>query len=252
MKIKLLIILIIASLFFSRTDSSAQNIVASHNKYIVDSLVCTIDSTARLYMIQSGNTVSLDGKSSFWNFWYMNNPKPPNTLISYYFHTTFDSAFHDSTSSFLSHSQYGWAYISKPWFDSDSAMVLAERQGGANFRINNPHNVIAASLLEPLHPDYLMPHWRIWYISTDNPDSILVFNFDATDNRFTDVRKFDQIYPVDFVLNQNYPNPFNPKTAITFSLAHSARVNLSVFNILGRQICSLLSQRFSAGLFKSE
>jgi hypothetical protein len=47
--------------------------------------------------------------------------------------------------------------------------------------------------------------------------------------------------PSGFALHQNYPNPFNPVTSIGFELEHDARVNLSVFNVMGQSVASLVS-----------
>lgn len=49
--------------------------------------------------------------------------------------------------------------------------------------------------------------------------------------------------PEEFSLSQNYPNPFNPTTNIEFSLSKSAPVNLTVFDITGRQVRSLVSNK---------
>jgi len=53
--------------------------------------------------------------------------------------------------------------------------------------------------------------------------------------------------PTDFVLNQNYPNPFNPTTTISFSIPSSAFTSLKVYDILGNEIATLLSEEKSAG-----
>jgi hypothetical protein len=53
----------------------------------------------------------------------------------------------------------------------------------------------------------------------------------------------------EFSLNQNYPNPFNPSTKISFSLAQSSNVKLSVFNMLGEKIVELLNEVKSAGTY---
>ena len=51
----------------------------------------------------------------------------------------------------------------------------------------------------------------------------------------------------DFRLNQNYPNPFNPETTISFSLPASERVDLRVYDMLGREVVSLANGVFPAG-----
>ncbi len=46
--------------------------------------------------------------------------------------------------------------------------------------------------------------------------------------------------PKSFSLEQNYPNPFNPSTRLTFTLATSERVTLSVYDVLGRKVATLI------------
>ncbi len=53
--------------------------------------------------------------------------------------------------------------------------------------------------------------------------------------------------PNDFVLSQNYPNPFNPTTTINFSLPNSEFVTLKVYDVLGREITSLVNEELNAG-----
>jgi hypothetical protein len=53
--------------------------------------------------------------------------------------------------------------------------------------------------------------------------------------------------PNSFTLNQNYPNPFNPSTKITFSLKNSGLTNLSVYNILGEKVVTLINSNLAAG-----
>lgn len=56
----------------------------------------------------------------------------------------------------------------------------------------------------------------------------------------------------DFKLNQNYPNPFNPETKIGFSIPKSNYVDLRVYDILGREVKTLLSRQLNAGEYEIE
>ncbi|MFH2036028.1 MAG: T9SS type A sorting domain-containing protein, partial [Candidatus Zixiibacteriota bacterium] len=60
----------------------------------------------------------------------------------------------------------------------------------------------------------------------------------------------DNVLPSDFKLYQNYPNPFNPATIIKYSLTHKERVQLNIYNILGRKVKTLVDRIESAGQYE--
>ena len=62
----------------------------------------------------------------------------------------------------------------------------------------------------------------------------------------TSVNEIDLV-PVDYTLSQNYPNPFNPETKINYSLAKPGEVTIKVFDILGREVATVLREYKSAG-----
>lgn len=53
-----------------------------------------------------------------------------------------------------------------------------------------------------------------------------------------------------FELNQNYPNPFNPSTSIKFSVAERSNVTLKVFDMLGREVATLVNSAKEAGSYE--
>jgi hypothetical protein len=57
----------------------------------------------------------------------------------------------------------------------------------------------------------------------------------------------EKTVPLTFTLAQNYPNPFNPKTVISYRLPANSQVDLSIFNILGQKLVTLLSEKQVAG-----
>jgi hypothetical protein len=63
----------------------------------------------------------------------------------------------------------------------------------------------------------------------------------------TDASDNGNSMPADFLVEQNRPNPFNPRTTIEFSLPHSARVTIDIYNLLGETIRTLVSQTMPAG-----
>ena len=56
--------------------------------------------------------------------------------------------------------------------------------------------------------------------------------------------------PRVFTLNQNYPNPFNPTTTIEFTLANDGHVSLKVYDMLGREVATLLDENRKAGQYQ--
>jgi hypothetical protein len=57
----------------------------------------------------------------------------------------------------------------------------------------------------------------------------------------------ETLIPKDYSLGQNYPNPFNPTTKIEFSIPKNGNVTLKIYDILGKEIETLIDKNMSAG-----
>jgi len=68
-------------------------------------------------------------------------------------------------------------------------------------------------------------------------------------NTTVDVKEIGNKIPDNFELAQNYPNPFNPTTVINFSIPATSNVTLKVYDMLGREVASLLSETKAAGSY---
>ena len=74
-----------------------------------------------------------------------------------------------------------------------------------------------------------------------------IYRFKPTTTTFVDST---ELLPSTVHLAQNYPNPFNPATTIEFSLARRAHVKLSVTDLLGRHVDTLMDRRTDAGTYR--
>jgi hypothetical protein len=78
-------------------------------------------------------------------------------------------------------------------------------------------------------------------------------NFDPENTNYvTSVREVENGIPKRFALDQNYPNPFNPSTVIRFTIPKGSFVTLTVYNMLGEAVASLVNQTLAAGTFETE
>ena len=63
----------------------------------------------------------------------------------------------------------------------------------------------------------------------------------------------DPIHPAipnEYTLAQNYPNPFNPTTTIQFALPTGSQVVLKIYNLLGREVATLVNEELQSGKYK--
>ena len=57
-------------------------------------------------------------------------------------------------------------------------------------------------------------------------------------------------HPKDFSLLQNYPNPFNPSTTIKYSIPQTSQVQIKIYDVLGNEIATLVSEEIPAGIYE--
>jgi len=66
------------------------------------------------------------------------------------------------------------------------------------------------------------------------------------------VRELGGEVPLQFDLGQNYPNPFNPSSNIRFQIPNFGHVRLTVFDLLGKEIISLVNEELSPGSYEEK
>ena len=65
------------------------------------------------------------------------------------------------------------------------------------------------------------------------------------------VEGFGETIPKQFKLNQNYPNPFNPETVISYQLSVPGTVFLTIYNLFGHEVKTLVHEFKSAGFYQT-
>ena len=131
---------------------------------------------------------------------------------------------------------------------------IADEEGAAEVGITRIHGIgcVGQNILMNLVFD-APPNAPVWVETSDvvgNDEKGNALHLMGSEFR-TDAlgpREISNV-PTENALLQNYPNPFNPSTTITFQLAEARAVSLKVYDILGREIVTLVDEERPAGSF---
>jgi photosystem II stability/assembly factor-like uncharacterized protein len=128
---------------------------------------------------------------------------------------------------------------------ADSMRGYAVAEGGILFRMATPTRWVVDRVVSTLGvPD------NLWGIDFVTPRLAYISGYYGTIYRLDVVpltSVADGALPQEYSLDQNYPNPFNPVTTIGFTLPAQGRTRLTVYDLLGRQVASLLDEDRAAG-----
>ena len=94
--------------------------------------------------------------------------------------------------------------------------------------------------------NYYLWAYSVWEDSSDN-GTIQLF---GSSGAYLVGGIENETSPQDFTLYQNYPNPFNPETVISFQLSVRSNVSLKIFDVLGREVATLVNEEKQAGEYQ--
>ncbi len=80
-------------------------------------------------------------------------------------------------------------------------------------------------------------------------ESKLYFDEIQTDAGVLRIETNEHSVPTEFALFQNYPNPFNPSTEISFAVARTGMVTVSIYDVLGREVAMPINEVRQAGRY---
>ena len=110
-----------------------------------------------------------------------------------------------------------------------------------------------------LNPPYSGPVWHVATTGSDssgdgtetNPFATIQTAIDSASNGDTVLVYMDIIngigVPKRFSLHNNFPNPFNPVTTLRYDLPENGHVNITIYDMLGREVKTLINQTQDAG-----
>jgi uncharacterized lipoprotein YddW (UPF0748 family) len=121
---------------------------------------------------------------------------------------------------------------------------------GTSFQLRVKNNATHAVVLDTTLTDSICTSGRIldpaptifaWTVTAFNSAGASDLSAEGRFQTVTSVPIMsDGGIPTEFFLSQNYPNPFNPTTTILFSLPQQGRVELRIYDMLGREVATLL------------
>ncbi|HQY19804.1 MAG TPA: T9SS type A sorting domain-containing protein [Ignavibacteria bacterium] len=103
-----------------------------------------------------------------------------------------------------------------------------------------------------LNPGDSVPgQWAVWaYLNGDSLKSAQTFDITFRRDNKNSISQIGSVIPDIYSLSQNYPNPFNPSTKINFGIPETGQVNISVFDMSGREVSVVLNENKSPGNYE--
>jgi hypothetical protein len=111
--------------------------------------------------------------------------------------------------------------------------------GGTGFKVGG--NSTSTSFVGKLD------EFRMYHRALTAPEVLQAWNSDLSGCGIVGVQNNNNNTPSAYNLSQNYPNPFNPSTKISFALPKAGNVKMVVFDLLGREVATVVNEFRTAG-----
>ena len=242
---------------------------------IIDPATGTILQSGRTYRVKPGTDNDPDGKTLGADYQI-------GVHIQDYDLTLINGAYHASEDEVLN---YNWGYVDTLIANTELAIKVWSNEKGYDLEWKVPFASLAGKIARPSKPQSILE----WPLYSPQEGDVIPFDIDITDEdrpnqtgstflRFgpngslwrdsfnfglrgivmatngtfsvVENKSIDDYIPESFSLMQNYPNPFNPSTTIRFDVDKTSHVTLKVYDVLGRNIATLVNSTLNPGFYQ--
>lgn len=215
-----------------------------------DNYDCQIAADSNFSQILFDNTAVIDtfkqvttlehGKKYYWKVRANNSGGPSEWSDTYNFITLLPSPTQLTAQTDMPNG------VILTWLDNsngEAGFIVERKLDNNNFSVidtvqSNDTSYVDSSVSEGHHYYYKIKSFTHNCESEySNEVSVILTNVEETE------------LPTEYSLSQNYPNPFNPETRISYQVPSECKITLKIFDILGREIITLVNEEKPAGKY---
>ena len=138
------------------------------------------------------------------------------------------------------------------WALNFGAVNSTDQNICAGLTVDLMNNIIITGQLYGTNAN-INPKGTQFLLSSVGQNDCFIIKYDSLGTLWspTSVKQISNELPENFNLEQNYPNPFNPETKIKFNIIKTGNVNLTVYNLSGKEITTLVNRNLQPGTYET-